>query len=95
MSLLHDYLDRIGSMSDNDNFECTKIYMLYYLYSNNDIRIAYLKDRIEEFTGPRYNNSIQKHRENVARLQRELSFRSNMLRDFLNRELELENNYIQ
>ena len=88
---LHSYLNRIGTENESDNSECTKIYMLYYLYSTNPDRVAYLKARIEEFTGPAYKNPSLNHRENVARLQRELSLRSNMLQDFLNRELELGN----
>lgn len=84
------YLDRIDENGPNDSLECMKVYMLYYLYSNNEQSIRRLERQVLEAVSPRYNvENGDAHARNVARLQRELNVRKHMLTSFLKRELEL------
>lgn len=87
---LNRYLDRIAADDESDSLECMKVYMLYYLYSNNQETTMYLRKQLNHFTSDAYKaENVEAHNRNVDRIRRELNLRENMLSGFLKRELEL------
>lgn len=90
IEMLDKYLERIDENGPNDSLECMKVYMLYYLYSNNEETIQKIRKQISEANSAKYEigNGVA-HARNVARLHRELNLRQHMLRGFLKRELEM------